>query len=75
MDVSISDRWPSIITCEKVVFDKTNVFSHVHQKVFQGWIAMFEEPCITEQGNGMETDEWDENYLRFLAGLKNRLFR
>ena len=73
LNVGTSDHLPSIVTCEHLVSDKTNLFPHVHWKMFEALLALLQEFWIQEQNNGMEADEWYENYVRFLAALKRRL--
>ena len=43
-----SDHWTIVITCENVSFDKTNLFSHVHWKIFEAWLALFQEFWMKE---------------------------
>lgn len=73
MNVGTSDHWPSIITCENVMFERTNLFPHVHWKMFEALLALFQEFWIREQNTEMKAEEWYDNYVRFLAALKNRL--
>lgn len=73
MHVGTSDHWPSVITCENVLFDKTNLFAHVHWKIFETLLVLLQKFWIKEKNNGTTADEWYQNYVRFLAALKNRL--
>ena len=49
MNAGTSDHWPLMITCENVVYDKTNLFPHVHWKMFESLLALLQEFWIKEQ--------------------------
>lgn len=56
LNVGTSDHRPSIVTCEHLVSDKTNLLPHVHWKMFEALLALLQEFWIQEQNNGMEAD-------------------
>ena len=68
-----SDHWPIMITCESMGIDENKYFPHVHWKAFEAILTLLQEFWTKEQEREKQVDEWYINYVRFLAGLKNRL--
>ncbi|CAF4157481.1 unnamed protein product, partial [Rotaria magnacalcarata] len=73
LKMGTSDHWPIMITCENLVFDKNSIFPHVHWKAYEAILTLLQEFWQREQSRGIPVDDWYMNYVRFLAGLKNRL--
>jgi hypothetical protein len=72
MHFGTSDHWPVVVTCENVTFNTTNTFSHTNWKAFEAVLSLLQSFWI-EQLKGMHSDEWYQQYIRFVAAVKIRV--
>ncbi|CAF1411737.1 unnamed protein product, partial [Adineta steineri] len=67
-----SDHWPAVVTTHNIGFLTNKFFPQVNWNIFQVLLVLVEDFWINKQK--LQTpDQWYENYIRFLAALKNRL--
>jgi len=67
-----SDHWPTLLSCENVSFDTTNVFPHTNWKVYEAVLVLL-QTFWTEEQKKKSADEWYKEYIRFIAAVKNRV--
>jgi hypothetical protein len=67
-----SDHRPIVTTSDDVGFLAKGFFPHFDLVVYQTTLVLLEEFWIDQQKR-VSADDWYQNYIRFLAALKNRL--
>jgi len=67
-----SDHWPLVYKSEFVLFEETNKFEIVKWTQYELSLCLLQEFWL-EQQKVMQSQEWYNYYIRFLAALKNRL--
>ena len=69
-----SDHWPTVLTTHSIGFLTKGVFPQTNWRAYQAVLVLLEEYWVRELKNH-GSDQWYQNYIRFLAALKGRLTR
>jgi hypothetical protein len=67
-----SDHWPTVLSCENVSFDTSNIFPHTNWRAFEAVLVVL-QTFWTEEQKKNNADEWYKEYIRFIAAVKNRV--
>ena len=67
----LTSHWPIVMTCESIGHEIRNFFPCVRWHIFEGMLAL-QDFWIKEQ-TITSSNEWYNNYTRFLVALKNRV--